>query len=512
MSDKQTENIEPVDFDISQSALFSGKPGTPSRKKSPVLVYVSLSGLVLLALAVVFVLPGIVERYELPLEARSNVSEPAATSRPAAPPVNAVSPFDEAQRALQRKEAQDQLAGLLAAQAALTEAKVELWAREEYERGLEYARQGDDGYLQQKFVEARDSYQAGNEVLSRLVDSIPTIIDRYLEQGAAALAANNSAMALEYFDTALALEPQNASAQQGRARAATLDEVNRLVARGNDALEQGELESGRGLFQQGIALDRQHVAAQEGLARANRLIQEQRFAEIMSSGFAHLQNNDPQQAIDAFKRAASMGINNEQANAAITQTENEVARLAINGHREAALAAEQSEQWQDAVTAYDAALQVDSNLVFAQTGRDYADKRLRLDQLLVAAINNPERLADAAVYEQALDVFYTGQGIENPGPRLQQQLVELERALEYSQIPVTVQLVSDNVTRVSLLRTADLGTFQSHVLSLKPGRYVAVGTRQGYRDVRQEFVVGFGKTPEAVVVQCDEQVVSSRSR
>ncbi|MEX2130446.1 MAG: hypothetical protein WD772_03090 [Pseudohongiellaceae bacterium] len=513
MSDKQTEKIEPVDFDLANSPIFSGQAGVASRKKSSILVWSSLGVLTLLALAVIFVLPGIVSRYELPLEPRISVADLSpATQQTVRPGINAVSPFDEAQRSMQRKEAQDRLAELLTAQATLTAGKVELWGNEEYQQALEQARLGDEAYLAQNFIDARNNYLAGTEVLNALINSIPRVLAAYLAEGEAALSDNDSATALDRFTIALGLEPGNQQAAIGYARAESLDQVNELIARAEASLEVEELQQAREQYQQAVLIDDRHVQAREGLVAVDRLILENRFAQMMSAGFVHLQNDEPQQAIEAFRRAAALGINTDQARAAITQTQDEVARVEIEGHRNAALMAEKNEQWQTAVAAYDAALAVDPNLVFAITGKDYAQKRSHLDQLLVAAIDNPERLGDQDVYNQTVDVYYTGQNLEAAGPRLTNQLDVLEQLLETSQIPVAVQLVSDNVTNVSLLRVAELGMFQSQSLSLKPGRYVAVGTRSGFRDVRQEFFVGFGQTPDAVVIQCDEQVVSTRGR
>jgi hypothetical protein len=79
-------------------------------------------------------------------------------------------------------------------------------------------------------------------------------------------------------------------------------------------------------------------------------------------------------------------------------------------------------------------------------------------------------------------------------------------------VPIEVSFRSDSQTEVTLLRIKDLGTFEQTSLSLKPGRYVAVGKRSGYREIREEFTVGFGLTPEAVIVQCDEPIVSSSRR
>lgn len=99
----------------------------------------------------------------------------------------------------------------------------------------------------------------------------------------------------------------------------------------------------------------------------------------------------------------------------------------INLHRSAAERYELQEQWAAAVREYDQALSIDANLVFAIDGKDYAQKRAQLDSLLSSAIEQPERLADTAVYEQVVQVYYTGRNLGAEGARLEEQLDELER-------------------------------------------------------------------------------------
>jgi len=43
------------------------------------------------------------------------------------------------------------------------------------------------------------------------------------------------------------------------------------------------------------------------------------------------------------------------------------------------------------------------------------------------------------------------------------------------------------VTDVSIYKVGKLGNFTETELTLRPGIYVAVGSRPGYRDVRLEF-------------------------
>ena len=69
-----------------------------------------------------------------------------------------------------------------------------------------------------------------------------------------------------------------------------------------------------------------------------------------------------------------------------------------------------------------------------------------------------------------------------------------------------VQIKSNNQTLVTLYRVGSLGSFTDKRMSLKPGKYTLVGTRQGYRDVREEFTIVPGKSAPTVVVQCEEKI------
>jgi hypothetical protein len=92
------------------------------------------------------------------------------------------------------------------------------------------------------------------------------------------------------------------------------------------------------------------------------------------------------------------------------------------------------------------------------------------------------------------------------GPRLASQRDELSRLLKRAATPVTVELVSDNMTSVSIYKVGVLGSFMSRRLDLRPGTYVAIGARPGYRDVRLEFRVAPEIDMQPVVVRCEEPI------
>ncbi|MBM88872.1 MAG: hypothetical protein CMQ41_10895 [Gammaproteobacteria bacterium] len=485
---------------ISTRAEETGKP--------PIWVWFGVAGLLLVALLVIFVLPNIVSEYELPLERRVNIAELAPIQDPTIP-TSAISPFEEAQRSLQRKEAQDVLAELLEHQGDLEELEVKQWAQEAYAEALEVAGLGDEYYRSQDFRLATESYGNSRDSLLAIFEKIPSVFEQTIIEGQNALASRDSALAQDKFSLALLLDPGSNAAQIGSERSRVLDEVLDLSAEAEELYEQDELAAARSAYQQVVSLDRYHETAQQKISEITALILEQEFAGVMSTGYSLLEDGDPAAAIAEFERAANMGINAEQALAAIAQAETGVANTRIAKIQEQIASAEAQEEWHAAVIEYDNALAIDSNLVFAISGRDYASKRAQLDDLLSASIESPDRFYEDDVFQQTLDIYYTGRAIESPGRRLAGQLDELQVLLETSQVPLDIRMVSDNLTDVTILRIGILGLFEETTVSLKPGRYVAVGKRIGYREVREEFVVGFGQTPESIVVQCVERVVAT---
>lgn len=511
MSDKELDKIEPVDFDLEESALFSSQPVPEVSHQPPTKVLAILAALVVVALLVIFVLPTVVSEYELPLERRPDVADIQST--PIVPDsATAISPFEEAQRSLQRKESQDVLAELLVKQSELDELSVLQWGETAYEAALQQASIGDDYYRRQEFELARNTYGVGLDALVELLESIPNVVVQTLIEARKAFESGDAAAAAIFYDLALLLAPDNEEASIGLQRSASLEEVAALLIEANDLFEDVELQRALELYRQIVGLDSFHDFARQRIAEAASLIRENEFARIMSAGYALLEAGEPDQAIGEFQQAAAMGINENQALAAIAQTENEVANAEIARLQSIITGAENGEQWQDAVTEYDNVLAIDPNLLFAINGRDYADKRARLNNLIVQALDNPERFADDEVFQQTRDVYFTGRAIEGAGSILVDQLDKLQGLLENSQIPLDILFESDNFTEVTLLRITSLGVFEQTSLSLKPGKYVAVGRRAGYREVRNEFTVGFGLTPGKVVVRCEERITANNGR
>ena len=88
------------------------------------------------------------------------------------------------------------------------------------------------------------------------------------------------------------------------------------------------------------------------------------------------------------------------------------------------------------------------------------------------------------------------------GPALAEKIVEVEALLRFYAHPLEVVLRSDNATEVLLSNVGPLGRFSEKRLSLRPGAYTLIGSRDGCRDVRTTITVHSEMAP--VDIRCVE--------
>ena len=229
------------------------------------------------------------------------------------------------------------------------------------------------------------------------------------------------------------------------------------------------------------------------------------WTRAMSDGLAALDRAQFAEAQAAFARAEAARPGTRVVADALERTEEGLKGEALSRHRAAGEAAEAREDWRSALAEYDAALKLEPQIAFAQQGRARSLPRAVLDETLAGYLQRPERLSAEAVAREAEGVIERARETTPAGPRLRQQTASLERVLHDARTPVDVRLVSDGLTEVSVLRVGTIGTFRGEKkVALRPGSYVVLGKRQGYRDARQTLVVSPAQIPPPLEVRCRE--------
>ena len=233
---------------------------------------------------------------------------------------------------------------------------------------------------------------------------------------------------------------------------------------------------------------------------------EERFVAAMSEGLEALAGEDFTTARNAFERALDLRPRAGAARDGLARAAAGERALSLTGLRTAAEKAEAEERWAKAARLYDQALEIDPDVAFAQVGGPRADDRADLDNRLVFHLENTDRLASAAVLQEADALLRRARRAEPMGLRLARQIAKLEVAVARYGEPVEVTLLSDAETVVTVYRVGSLGAFERHRLELRPGAYTVIGRRPGFRDVHRELVVAPGETPPPIEIRCEEKL------
>ncbi|MEX1266055.1 MAG: hypothetical protein WEA08_03970, partial [Woeseia sp.] len=231
-----------------------------------------------------------------------------------------------------------------------------------------------------------------------------------------------------------------------------------------------------------------------------------RFEQLMTEGFDALASGALDSARAAFNAAKSLKSGSQQPVDGLLQVDQEERLARIRSLEARATSQVDNEQWEAAVDTYREALSVDPDLQFAKEGLQLASERAALHSRLQQFIEEPDSLSQPRTMQAATDLLLALSRITPAGPRLNDQKEQLSRLLKRAATPLTVELVSDNKTHVSIFQVGKLGTFENRQLDLRPGTYVAVGSRPGYRDVRLEFRVAPEVDIEPIVVECEEPI------
>jgi tetratricopeptide (TPR) repeat protein len=433
--------------------------------------------------------------------------EPAAD--PAAPDISDptyVAPSTAAEKTRHRQESQRVLAEFVAVRDRLLERQVESWAAVDFQRALRLVEAGDEQYSYGEYSASLDSYQKALTAVQALEVEGEEKLRQALADGTAAVASLNLAMANAAAEMSALIAPQDQEVQALTARVDVLPQLIERIESGDAARQSGQLNEAEAAYREATTLDPGHARAAESLAAVRAEITDSRFRGHMSRGYAALDRGEYDQAEEAFRQAGTVYPGNPAIDQALAQVDNRRSGERVGQRLARAAELESREQWDQALAIYTALLEEDPTLTDAKVRSIPARVRADLDSRLTGIMEDPLALANAAAYRSAQSALADARSIPQPGERLREQISQLEKYLQAAVSSVSVVFQSDNLTHVTVFRVADLGQFERTTLKLRPGRYIAAGTRKGFRDVRVEFTITGEPLDAPIVVRCVEPI------
>jgi len=508
------EVLEVASTPVKQSAALSAhSSASVSAKKW---LWIGFIVLLILAVYVIFLLPRALDKSKLGSSV-SNDAQPIIKSnqeqidKSQLPVATTQEPksdivIDDATQQQAKVQAEQLLTKIIELEATLDKHAVKTWAAEEFAETVEQGRIGDEYFRRQQYLQAIESFQVAIDKLQNLQQRIQSTFEHAIIRGEQALTLGDQPAALQQFELAKAIFPQEARAINGLQRATTLEKLFSLLQRGSSFEFHNQLQQAKSVYQDAVELDSLSTEAQAALARVDTKLKDQGFNQMIAVGYQAVQNRQYADARTAFNEAKKLKPGSNESTIGL----NKVA-AAIREEKIASLLFEaehfvQLQQWQQAATSYDKILQINKNHEDAKKSLQDSKAKAQIINNLKAALSSADQLYKDNVLENAQQVLESVVKLEFPGSIIEQKNKELQQLVSVAETPIPVILESDNNTDVVVFKVKRLGKFSRNELQLRPGPYTIVGTRNGFRDVREIIEITPESKNSSISIVCEESI------
>ena len=422
------------------------------------------------------------------------------------PPLALLEPDESIiQQAMLKAEAEEALEGYMKAKQSAEGAGAHKWARQEFATAFRAAAIADQAFIDKQYGKSIEYYKNSAKQLTDLAEGKNAALERLLEEGVLQLINGTQAEAIEIYEMALLIDPNNTEAREGAGRAQNLDKRNDLLRSAEKHEQNKRFAFAYTDYEEAVKLDPDSERAIEGAARLKATISEDRFQTMMSAGLTAFHKGDYELATSSLNEAKAFQPNRSEVEAALEMVNEGIRLQKIEGHKQSAVALEDKEDWQNARLEYLAVLEIDSNIQFANEGRSRTEDRITLQAKLNKYNEKPHLLLNATGLQDAQLAVSEALEIAHKGAVLQKATDILQRAVIRASTEVTVTLSSDGKTSVDIYKVGQLGAFEVKKLALLPGTYTILGHRNGYRDVRTQLDIEPGQTEAKLSVTCTER-------
>jgi tetratricopeptide (TPR) repeat protein len=434
------------------------------------------------------------------------ITEPGFVPSAQQPITQSAQTIDTAKLELEKETAEKELAMLLKLKNEIDDKDGSKWGGEEYVAMTALSQEGDRMLMDRSFAVAAEKYAQAADKAKAMIDNTETVFQKLTEEGRKAIENGDSVTAQQKFSLALKIQPSDESAQRNLERAETLDEVKRLITSGKNHEEHHRFAFAHGDFQRALQLDPESMEAQNGLDRMKEKIVSDQFKKLMSDGLTAYHNGQYQLARTTLLKAKLFRPRSPEVNGALSQVDEAIRLNKIEKLRQKAMFAEQAENWKHALKSYLAVLKIDPDISFAVQGKTRALEHIRITKRMGFFLEEPKVMESDRQLANAIHLIEEAEKLEQKGPHLTARLRELNTLVNLAKTPVKVMLESDNLTEIAVYKVGKLGKFTARELSLRPGTYTVVGSRNGYQDVRLRITVKPGQTSLRVSIICNIKV------
>lgn len=520
MADSDSANnkdvIEAVDVSSVHQTTSATPKSAPQKLQAKTWLWLGFCILMILALYVIFLLPRTVE-HKLQ-NTNSEIKSPSSASSEPVPapailtptetvqPLPPTTPIDDAAQQQAKTHAEELLTRVIELESLLNKHAVNKWAAEEFAQATEQGRVGDEYFRRAQYLPATESFQSAINNLEDLQNRIEATLEQALSRGEQALVQGDQATAIQQFELAEAIAPDNIRASNGLQRATTIEQLFALLQRGSSFESHSQLTQARSTYQEAVALDPLSNEAKTALARVNKKIADNEFKQLIATAYQALQNGQYADARAAFNAAKKLNPKAKEPALGLKKVATAIRDEKIASLLFEAEHFEQLQQWQQAATSYEKILQLSSTHDAAQQGLIENTNKAKILKDLLSALDLAGQLHNDKVLKKAEQVLASAEKLNSPGSIIAQHSEQLQKLVRIATTPIPITIESDNNTEIIVYKVARLGTVSRRELQLRPGPYTIVGTRTGFRDVRKVIQITPESRNSTLAIICTEPI------
>ena len=426
--------------------------------------------------------------------------ESAGVSNDNVPAQSIEAPFSSLSLSQAKEAAQSELGRFVELQIQLEdEFNVQAWGNQSILASKDQALIGDSYFIQDDFEQAIGAYKKAANQLAELLSGAKTEFAKHIELATEhVLDLDNQAAELE-LAAAKIIKPQDSDLLALTQRSAQLPQIKDLLLQARNLELTEKYSQALSVYANVEQLDALIPNLEKNIAAAQKAQEKQTIRKLLGQGFRYLEQKDFDKARERFNKTLQTDPANEIASAGLEQVSQRHDVAIILGNEQVAQNYLADEQWSEAITAYEAILDLDDNIQLAKNGKQLALSHARAEKVLTRISAEPSKLSNANLFAQANDLLGEAKTLKYRGARLNRLIDSVSETLALYRDPVLVTLLSDNFTEIVLSNIGRLGTFQSKVLSLRPGEYTIRGSASGCRDIFLTVTVLPGIAPIEVL-------------
>ncbi|TVP75931.1 MAG: hypothetical protein EA353_12960 [Puniceicoccaceae bacterium] len=350
---------------------------------------------------------------------------------------------------------------------------------------------------------AVDDFEMSLAILGDLEARAIQQIANMLEAGNQALETYELERASRAFESALALDRENKAAADGLAMVVALDGISEAVKTIRALEAAGQLEAALAELELLAKADPENPFIRKQRSSLQARIADRDFKALVAQSKKEEAADDYVQAIQTLETALKIKDSAEQA-----------ARLADLKERTKAMRLEllladgydalTAGRYESARNFYREAVALDPDSKEARTGLERSSSLYLANIRYIRNLEAASRYIEEGRFPLAANLFNEAMA-SRPGNVASSQAAEearIRQILEQQSVEVSVRVVSDRRTFVSMIGVFPPDRFAQKELKLFPDVYKLRGTRSGYQPVEIEFKVDATQPNARITVEC----------